>query len=508
MGPTSPLRRGSSGQLPGGVGEVRRARRLDGTVGGGRPLGSGRRRWSKVSFHACIVHEACHRVPEDRGCRVVRSTGVAVDDIPAAPNVGAGAQPCSAAGDRPPRPGRRAAPLPDGLADDLRSILEDELAPVAEHLAEPLWVSKHTLATVHSCEAHFLDSDDSRFDWSPANARGIVAHRAIEIMTHWRGDPNPADLVDETLARMADDAERASIGGYIAGLDEYDRADLRGQAVDRVTAFTECFPPLRPAWRPRTEAKVRAELLDGSVVLSGKVDLSLGRPGEKVIIDLKSGMPRPQHREDLRFYALLETLALGVAPRKLASYYLDAAATHPEDVSEGVLRAAVRRTVDGVHRIVEVRTRARVPERTPGPQCGWCSLLPSAMRARRPGRPSTTTADDAHSARQHTSSSMPSMSRKNEGPLAAQALHLADVGASADQPVADPVEHLAGRHGHGEVVDRSAGPLVRRSPTIDSSGSTSNAFSAAPPPRSRITMRGGRPCSAISKVTSAPNASE
>ena len=98
----------------------------------------------------------------------------------------------------------------------------------------------------------------------------------------------------------------------MAGIDEYDRAELRGLAVDQVTAFTECFPRSRPAWRPRTEAQVRTELLGGRIVLSGKVDLSLGRPGEKVIIDLKTGMPRPQHREDLRFYALLETLVIGV----------------------------------------------------------------------------------------------------------------------------------------------------------------------------------------------------
>ena len=58
----------------------------------------------------------------------------------------------------------------------------------------------------------------------------------------------------------------------------------------------------------------------GAVVLSGKVDLTLGKlePGRanKVIIDLKSGMPVASHREDLRFYALLETLRLGrAAPR-------------------------------------------------------------------------------------------------------------------------------------------------------------------------------------------------
>lgn len=321
-----------------------------------------------------IVHEACHRV--SRPSRWARRTilGVAVGDVPEAPALNpAQARVIELLGRGGERP-----PIADGLADELRDILEEELAPLTEHLdGTPLWISKHQLATVHACEAHYQASLTEPFSWSPANARGTVAHRAIEIMTHWRGEPVPGDVVDETIARMTDETDRGGIGGYLAGLDEFDHADLRGQAVERVTSFTECFPRLKPQWLPRTEAKVRAELLDGAIVLSGKVDLSLGKPGEKVIIDLKTGTPRSQHREDLRFYALIETLSRGVPPRKLASYYLDAASTHPEDVSEGVLRAAVRRTVDGVHRIVEIREALRDPDRVPGPQCTWCSLLPT-----------------------------------------------------------------------------------------------------------------------------------
>lgn len=264
--------------------------------------------------------------------------------------------------------------LPPGIGSELREALDEELAPLAGRLGDaPLWISKHALATVHACEAHYTASRDDPFTWTAANARGIVAHRAIEILVHWQGEPAPADVVDETIARLTDEHDRGGIGGFLAGIAPYDRAELRGLAVEHVTAFTECFPRLKAAWRPRTEARMRVELLDGAIVLSGKVDLSLGRPGDKVIIDLKTGFPRPQHREDLRFYALLETLSLGVAPRKLASYYLDAASTHPEDVTEGVLRAALRRTVDGVHRIVELQTQAREAERTPGPQCNWCS---------------------------------------------------------------------------------------------------------------------------------------
>ena len=38
-----------------------------------------------------------------------------------------------------------------------------------------------------------------------------------------------------------------------------------------------------------------------------------------------------------------------VPPRKLATFYLDAAEAQAEDVSERLLRTAVRRTLDGIN---------------------------------------------------------------------------------------------------------------------------------------------------------------
>ena len=67
--------------------------------------------------------------------------------------------------------------------------LEDELAPVASAYtpADPLWVSKHTLAMVHGCETHYVDAERRPFTWTVAAARGTVAHKAIELSVHWRG---------------------------------------------------------------------------------------------------------------------------------------------------------------------------------------------------------------------------------------------------------------------------------------------------------------------------------
>ena len=172
------------------------------------------------------------------------------------------------------------------------------------------------------------------------------------------------DLVDEAIARLVDD-DRQGIQRFLAGLGPGDRAELRGLAVDLASSFQECFPALRSAWIPVTESRVRVELCGGAVVLSGKTDLSLGRASglaaNKVIIDLKSGRPSLTHREDLRFYALLETMKLGVPPRQLASYYLESGRAHPEEVTVALLRSAVRRTIDGVTTMVELGRGDRPP---------------------------------------------------------------------------------------------------------------------------------------------------
>jgi CRISPR/Cas system-associated exonuclease Cas4 (RecB family) len=126
-----------------------------------------------------------------------------------------------------------------------------------------------------------------------------------------------------------------------------------------------------------TEARVQWPL-DGPIVLSGKVDLVLGRPvgteSRKVIIDLKTGRPAHRHREDLRFYALVETLRTGVPPRRLASFYLDVGQPVIEDVTPAVLRTAVRRTLDGVNALIELTVEGRVPVKRAGLTCRWCPL--------------------------------------------------------------------------------------------------------------------------------------
>ncbi|HEX6787253.1 MAG TPA: hypothetical protein VF076_08635, partial [Acidimicrobiales bacterium] len=52
----------------------------------------------------------------------------------------------------------------------------------------------------------------------------------------------------------------------------------------------------------------------------------------------------------------------------------DSGRAQPEEVTVAMLRSAVRRTIDGVTTMVDLRLGARPPRLQPGPTCRWCSL--------------------------------------------------------------------------------------------------------------------------------------
>jgi hypothetical protein len=273
-----------------------------------------------------------------------------------------------------------------GLGAELRLQLERGLAPVVAELPpdDSLFVNKHALSGVHGCEVRYLAERDEPFTWTVPKARGTVAHRAIELGVWWKGEPVPAFLVEETMAKCAADGD--NLGDWLRTCGDADRAELKGQAVERVTTFFECFPPLKPQWRPTLEGRLRAELLDGRIVLSGKYDLSLGQArgttAGKVVIDFKTGEFSPTHVDEMRYYALLDTLKIGTPPRLVATYYLDSGSPHPEAVTVPLLEAAVARTIDGVTRMAELAAQPLEARKRTGPACRWCVALDGCAEGR------------------------------------------------------------------------------------------------------------------------------
>ncbi len=268
----------------------------------------------------------------------------------------------------------------DDLRDHLREELEESLEPMAAELEDPpLIIAKRTLSMVHGCEARYLADKSTEFEWSIPIARGTVAHKAIELLVARRGNPTPLDLVDDAMSRLEFDDK--SISPFLQSLTEAERADLLGQVNDLIANFMESFPPLERTWVPVAESRSRAEFCDDQLTLKGVVDLTLGRPrgneAGRVLIDLKTGRPQQTHHHDLRFYALLETLKLGVPPRLLVSYYLDAGEPRSEAVTEDLLWSTAKRVVDGVAKVVELTAQGREPTKQPSGGCRFCPLLSS-----------------------------------------------------------------------------------------------------------------------------------
>jgi hypothetical protein len=261
---------------------------------------------------------------------------------------------------------------------ELRDHAAEALGDLGERLGDGnLAVNKFNVAEVLTCETHFVSPGP--FAWTPALACGKVSHRAIELQLNWRGEPTPTELVDDALARLGDDDN--SFGDWVAGLGPGDEADLRGRSIARVTQFVECFPPLRHSWHPVTEAQVRWPV-GGPILLRAKADIVIGKAvgdeSRKVLIDLKSGRIYDRHREDLRFYALVETLAREVPPRMVASFSLEAGEAVVDEVGEAMLRTSLRRTLDAIERMIELTVEGRPPRPGPSAGCFRCRELAAA----------------------------------------------------------------------------------------------------------------------------------
>lgn len=266
----------------------------------------------------------------------------------------------------------------DGLRDDLTAELEELTRGAAALFAdhdESLSINKFDLARVHKCEGLYVATDE--FQWTVKKARGRVVHRGIQksLAGRFRQMP-PLELARETVESMIAGSEDSDFGDYLSKLDSSSMGELLTESGSLLAAFASDWPPIRPSMHPRIEPTMQAWLHGGLVAIKGRFDLALGPPGRGpvVIVDFKTGAKAPEHRDEMRYYALLETLRNGVPPIRVATYYLDGGWEPPEEVNEGVLRSAVRRTGVGVDQIARLWWREHAPVLSPGWHCRYCPL--------------------------------------------------------------------------------------------------------------------------------------
>jgi hypothetical protein len=268
------------------------------------------------------------------------------------------------------------AELPAELAGEIERRVGDPLHALPED--EALFVTKGRMADLHQrCEGLFLANHlgEGGFEYGFRLAVGKVVHKAVEVGVYARG-LSEAELVERVIERVSVDDPQ--FGDYVGVLDPIDRADLEAEAVRLTQVFRAAFPPLEKAWTPSVEMSHKVKLAAGRLVLHSRPDLSLGGTDQedplrarRLILELKTGPDRPEHDEDVRFYALVAALFFGVPPFRVATVHLDSGTWRYQDVTEDLLRSAARRVADGCVRAVAL-LRGEEPRLRGGAWCGWC----------------------------------------------------------------------------------------------------------------------------------------
>jgi PD-(D/E)XK nuclease superfamily len=270
--------------------------------------------------------------------------------------------------------------FPSELAGDLRADLDRRLQPAVGLLrqGEQLVAKKSSLTDLHQrCEGLFLANtlDQPPFEYGFPLAVGKTVHKAVEVGVYAPG-LSESDLVGRVLERLARDDQ--AFAAYLTSLDAIDRSELEAEAVRQLVVFRALFPRLEKSWTPSVEMTLKVDVAEGKVLLHARPDLCLGGTDQsepmrarRLIVELKTGPDRPEHEEDVRLYALVATLFFGVPPFRVATVSLDHGTWRAQEVTEDLLRGAVRRVADGCHKAAALLAGAE-PALRAGKWCGWC----------------------------------------------------------------------------------------------------------------------------------------
>ncbi len=276
---------------------------------------------------------------------------------------------------------------PQDFAVKMLANLETRLGPALKTRdpSKTWWLTKSALIDVGMCEGLHLARRAERSSgtqtWTFEKARGTLAHRCVEYLVLAPDTIPPLTAAEASLARLSE--TDSSLGEWIKTLAEPERVELVQYCTNMASEFLQQWPPINAEWQPRVEIPARAYLLENRVGLIGRYDLALGSPkgrqARTLIVDFKFGEVRPAHLDELRFYALVETLKLGIPPYRVAAYGFDSARFVVEDVTEMSLVATMDWLVQRALVLAEIESETRPPILTGNPLCTWCPALPNCQ---------------------------------------------------------------------------------------------------------------------------------
>ncbi len=188
--------------------------------------------------------------------------------------------------------------------------------------AGPLRLPKHRIAALLDCERHVLAAlSDGLGDGLGEDPRAVALGRLVDVLTGYRVLKGPAarrDLAMGTELIRADAGDRPdAVLNWLDGLTTDERGDLTTELDRRLDRLLAGWPSFDPAWWPRTQEPVALTLADGQVVVSGRLDVTVGGPPTAwpmAVIEVKSGRFSGAALDEQLLYALLVALRDGRAP--------------------------------------------------------------------------------------------------------------------------------------------------------------------------------------------------
>lgn len=250
----------------------------------------------------------------------------------------------------------------DGLAVRLRAQLEEGLVGLGGDLdlaagagrGGVVQITKTGLTRL-SCDG--WQRDPRPYEHSLPGARGILTHAAVEYDWRQGRRDTPHRVVEAVWQQEASrrPGDPASLSRWLNAYPSEQADALREEVATLLADFREVWPVLPDTHvDARLERAVVVRLGGGRVVLRGVPDLVLrSRHRDEhlrtLVVDFKTGLPRPeQDRAELRFYALLVTLAEGRPPFRWATYHVTEGRSEHEDLAAVILERTVARVLDGV----------------------------------------------------------------------------------------------------------------------------------------------------------------
>jgi len=181
--------------------------------------------------------------------------------------------------------GERDDGIPPGAAERVRTRLDGALEGLP--LADPLWLSKGRLDELARCQGMLdasLRGERDEFSHSPQSAVGTLMHRAVQLDVAVERAVDVRTVVERAAERLLEHDMGFAL--HWNGIDALDCAERLADAAASLAQFREMFPPIPRSWQPVSEQALRTRVAGGLVVLSGRLDLVLGRR-QRLLIDFK-----------------------------------------------------------------------------------------------------------------------------------------------------------------------------------------------------------------------------